>query len=85
MQTHLGVQQREDIRRDLAERMKFVPPDLRVGESLFYWQEDRNKFQQERKSGRWLTVEINAFKGSISIISTGASIFQVNVSNLKKT
>ena len=27
MKTHLEVQQREDIRRDLAERMKFVPPD----------------------------------------------------------
>ena len=32
MKTHLEVQQREDIRRDIAERMKFVPPDLRVGE-----------------------------------------------------
>ena len=27
MKTHLEVQQREGIRRDLAERMKFVPPD----------------------------------------------------------
>ena len=35
MRTHLEVQQREDIRRDLAERMKFVPPDLRAGENLF--------------------------------------------------
>ena len=34
MKTHLEVQQREDIRRDLAERMKFVPPDLRLGESF---------------------------------------------------
>ena len=30
MRTHLEVQQREDIRRDLAERMKFVLRDLRV-------------------------------------------------------
>ena len=34
MRTHLEVQQREDIRRDLAERMKFVPPDLRQGEKV---------------------------------------------------
>ena len=46
MQTHLEVQQREDIHRDLAERMKCVPPDLRVGESVFYWQEDPSKIQQ---------------------------------------
>ena len=36
MRTHLEIQQqREDIRRDLAERMKFVPPDLRAGERVF--------------------------------------------------
>ena len=28
VQTHLEIQQRDDIRQDLAERMKFVPPDL---------------------------------------------------------
>ena len=51
MQTHLEIQQGEDLRRDLAERMKFVPPDLRVGERvLFYWQEDPRKIQQGRKS-----------------------------------
>ena len=35
VKTHLEVQQRKDIRRDLAEKMKFVPPDLRVGEQVF--------------------------------------------------
>ena len=54
MRTHLEVQQREDIRRDLVERMKFVPPDLRAGENLFYWQEHPGKIQQRRKSGKWL-------------------------------
>ena len=40
MRTHLELQRREDIRRDLAERVKFVPPDLRAGENVSYWQED---------------------------------------------
>ena len=35
MKTHLEVQQREDIRRNLAERMEFLPPDFRVEESVF--------------------------------------------------
>ena len=30
MKTHLEVQQRGDILRDLAERIKFVPPDIRT-------------------------------------------------------
>ena len=76
--THLEVQQREDTRRDLAGRMKFVPPDLRVGESVFLWQEDLKKIQQGRKSGRWSKVEILAFKGPMVVISTGASIFRVD-------
>ena len=47
MKTYLEIQQREDISRDLAVRMKFVPPDLRTGQHVFYWQEDPNKFQQD--------------------------------------
>ena len=36
MQAHLEVQHREDIRRDLAERMKVVPPNLRAGENICF-------------------------------------------------
>ena len=82
MRTHLEVHQREDIRRDLAERMKFVPPDLGEGENVFYWQEDPIEIQQRWKSGKWLKVEIIAVKGSMAVISTGATIVQVNVSEL---
>ena len=50
MKVHLEVQ----IRRDLDERMTFVPPDLRVGESVFQWQEHPSKIQQGRKSVKYL-------------------------------
>ena len=80
MKTHHEVKQREDICRDLAERMKFAPPDLRMGEHVFHWHEDPSNIQQGRKSGRWLKVEILAVKGPMVVISTGASIFQVNAS-----
>ena len=56
VKTHLEVQQREDIRRDLAERMKFVLPDLRAGESVLYWQEDPSNNSARRKSRKWLKV-----------------------------
>ena len=52
MKTHLEVEQREDICRSLAERMKFAPPDLRMGEHVFYWHEDPSNIQQGRKSGK---------------------------------
>ena len=72
MKTHLEVQQREDIRRDPAERMKFGPPDLRTGEHVFYWQKDPSKIQQGRKSGKWLRGEIIAINGPVSVISSSS-------------
>ena len=84
MQTHLEVQQGKDIRRDLAERMKFVPPDLRAGEHVLYWQEDPSKIQQGRKSGKWLKVEITASKGAMAVVNTGATILQANISKLRR-
>ena len=78
------VRQREHIRRDLAERMKFVPPDLRAGENVFYWQEDPSKIQQGRKSGKRLKVEVIAIKGLVAVISTGSTVFQAINSKLKR-
>ena len=69
MRTHLEVQQREDIRHDLAERMKFVPPDLRAREQVIDWQEDPSNIQQGRKSGKWLKVDIFAVKGPMAEIN----------------
>ena len=43
MKTHHEVQQREDIRRDLAERMNFVPRDLRAGNMCFTGKKIRAK------------------------------------------
>ena len=84
MRTHLQVQQRKDIRRDLAERRKFVLPDLRGGERWFYWQEDPSKIKQRRKSGKWLKVEIFAVKGLMVIVNTDTSILQVHARNLRR-
>ena len=58
MRSHLEVEQRENIRRDFAERMKY----LRARENVFFWQEDPIKIQQGRKSGKWSKVEIIAVK-----------------------
>ena len=51
--THFEVQQREDIHRDLAERMKFVPPHLRAGEVLLARRSEQNPARMEI----WHTVE----------------------------
>ena len=64
--------------------MKFIPPDLRAGEHVFYWQEDPSKIQQGRKSDQWLKVDIIAIKGPMAVISTGSTIFQANRTELRR-
>ena len=84
MKTHFGAQQREDIRRDLAKKMKFVPPGLRAREQVFHWQEDPCKIQQGRNSGRWLKVEIIAVNGPMAVVNTSVTKFQANISKLRR-
>ena len=80
--THLEVQQREDTRRDLVERMNFVHPDLPAREIVFI--EEPSKIQQRRKSGRWLQVEIIAIKGPMAVTRTVSTIFQTNISKSRR-
>ena len=51
---------------------------------MFFWEEDPSKIQQGLKSGKWLKVAIIAVKGPMVVITTGASIFQVNTSKLRR-
>ena len=51
---------------------------------MFHWPEDASKIQQGRKSGKWLKVESIAVKGPMTDTSTGATIFQANVSKLRR-
>ena len=64
--------------------MKFVPPDLRAGEQVFYWQEDQSNTQQGRQSGEWLNEEIVAVKRLMAVINSGSTNFHANISKLRK-
>ena len=84
MKTHLEIQQREDIRRDLAETMWFATPDLVPGEKAYYWQDDSSKIKIGRKSGSWIRTTIVAISGSMATINNGTSVLQVNVTRLRR-
>ena len=47
MSTHLEVQQREDFRQDLAERMKFVPPIFEQEKMFFVGKKIRAKSSKD--------------------------------------
>ena len=50
---------------------------------MFHLQDDPSKIQQGRKSGKWLKVDVIAVKGSMAVVSSGATIFQANASKLR--
>ena len=79
MRTHLDVEQ--GFRRDVDERMKFVPPDLRAGEDVFYWQDDPSKIQQGRTSGKWLKVDIFAIKAPWLLLVLALLSFRLILAN----
>ena len=49
-----------------------------------YCQEDPSKIQQGRESGKWLNVKIIAVQGTMVVINTGTSIFQLNASKPRR-
>ena len=84
MKTHLEVQQREDIPRDLAERMKFVPPCLRVGQQGVSLARGSEHNSARLKIWKRLKVEIIIVK----VLMIGDQYwyldFQVNTSKLRR-
>ena len=65
--------------------MKFVLPDLRVGESVTHWQEDPSKTLQDGSlEDGWGLKFLLSKAPSMGVTSTGASIYQVNVSKLRR-
>ena len=84
MKTHIEIQQPEDIRRDLAASLKFIPADLVPGEKVYYWQKDHSKIKQEKKSGVWLQAVVEATKGSMATINIGTGIMQVNATKHRR-
>ena len=84
MKTHLEVQQREDIRRYLAANLKFIPPNLRPGEQVYYWHQDASKIKQGKKSGNWVKAVIISVQGPMATINNGTSIMQANVTKTQE-
>ena len=82
MMTHLEVQQRGNIRRDLAERMKFVLPDLRAGEMFFIGKKIRAKSSKDGLQANG--CDIIAIQGTMAVPSASSTIFQAKESKIRR-
>ena len=64
MKAHLEARQCEDLRRDLANNLRFVTGEYNIGDKCWLWLEDKSKIKQGKKTGTWERVTVIAIEGS---------------------
>jgi hypothetical protein len=57
---------------------------FRSGGRVYFWQIDKSKIKHGTTSGRCYKARILSQEGAICVIDTGATVLQVNQSNLRK-
>ena len=85
MKAHLEARQCEDLRRDLANNLRFVTGEYNIGDKCWLWLEDKSKIKQGKKTGTWLRVTVIAIEGSmITVNSKIKGVMRVNQSKLRR-
>jgi hypothetical protein len=60
LKAHQEAQQIQDIRRDLARKLRSSDGPFKAGENVFYWDQDHSQI----KSGRWVRGKVITHTGS---------------------
>jgi len=81
MQAHLEARQREDLRRDLAQRLRAHPGPYQPGEGVWYWDRDQNKI----RGGEWRKAKVvSVGKPPMVTIEMGGRMTLTNCSKIRK-
>ena len=84
MRTYLEARQRDDIKKDLAQRLMPSDGPFSPGDLVYYWQTDPSKLKHGKAYGKWVRGTVTSQKGAICILDTGTSLIRVNQSKLRK-
>jgi len=81
IQAHQEARQREDIRRDLAQRIRSHSGPYQPGEGVWYWDRDQNKI----RGGEWRKAKIvSVGKPPMVTIDIGGRMTLTNISKIRK-
>ena len=79
------ARQSEDIRRDLAQGFRMSSKPLKVGDKVFYWQEDKSKIHFDgSKGGIRLKGKVISLEGAMVGLDLGTRLIKVNVTKVRK-
>ena len=84
MNTYLEVRQKDDIKKDLAQRLMPSDGPFAPGDLLYYWQTDPSKLKHGKAYGKWVRGTVRSQTGAICILDTGTSLIRVNQSKLRR-
>ena len=81
--TYIEARQSEDIRRDLAGKLRLSSKPIKVGDRALYWVEDLSKVKADgSKAGVWIKGEV--LEGGMVALDLGTCIVKVNISKVRK-
>ena len=77
----MKARQSEDIRNDIASRLKFVKGPFTEGDKVWYWHSQKDKKLPDK--GHWLQATVRNVKPPMVLIDLGTRTINVNQSLLR--
>ena len=65
MKTYLEARQRDDIKKDLAQRLMPSDGPYSPGDLVYYWQSDPSKLKHGKAYGKWIRGTVTSQTGAI--------------------
>ena len=81
LQSHLEARQLEDVKRDLAQRVKKSDGPFTTGERVFVWIQDPSR---KKDLGKWLRGRVLSQTGPMVMVDMFSEVRTVNESNLRR-
>jgi hypothetical protein len=81
LKSHLEARQAEDLRLDLANRLRPSDGPFIAGERVFVWDKDPSKVKDR---GRWIRARVLAQAGPMVTVETSQGTQRVNQSELRR-
>jgi hypothetical protein len=81
MKAHLEARQQNDLRVDLARRLKPSEGPFKPGERVFFWSKDHSKIKD---TGQWISGKVLAHLGPMVTIEVGNAVHKVNQSKVRR-
>ena len=84
-QSYLEARQADDLRQDIASRLRLSDGPFVPGDKVYYWSQDVSKIKSDGSyKGKWIKGKVLTTDGTMIGLDLGTRIVKVNSSKLRK-